>query len=335
MQFLKKKIKKKKLNELVVYWSPSVIWSKNNGEVKIDSSSYSGFVVDIFPEFYEITEKGISIKELFQHYSYVNSEDMEDFVVGLLSKRVLVDSLLTPKEVFGPQEKLFQNPYSEDTFLDPHEYKEFKKSKLNRQFENHTNENISLIELELPKSITERRSYRIFNEQKKISFPTFSLLFNALKQERKNGSISYNYASPGGLYPIDIFIYVKSNRIENVEAGLYYYNPIKNQLQAVSKSCVITKDNHYQINKDIFNSSAFSIFLVYDASVTMPKYKGMGYFYASIEVGIIVSLLTQVAELNGIGLCSVGEMDFEKISKYFKLNKNQVFLHSIEVGLKP
>lgn len=66
----------------------------------------------------------------------------------------------------------------------------------------------------------------------------------------------------------------------------------------------------------------------------MPKYGGMGYYYACIDTGIMVEVLTQVAEENDIGLCSIGDMNFSKIEKYFDLSKNQVLLHIVEVGLK-
>jgi hypothetical protein len=49
----------------------------------------------------------------------------------------------------------------------------------------------------------------------------------------------------------------------------------------------------------------------------------------------MISALTQAAELVDIGLCSIGEMSFRKIEKYFKLNERQVYLHTIEGGLKP
>ena len=323
--------KSKITDELIVYWAPSLNWSKDSYEVKIETYSYSGFVVNIFPEFYLLTQNGIKINELIRHFSGINSEDLNIFITDLINKRILVESVLSPKEIFHSQERLFQNPYKEEYLLDPNNYSRFKKSQLNRKFEKCIDEKITILDLELPAVITNRKTCRVFKNTK-ISFETFSKLLTAFKQKRSNEGIKYNYASAGGLYPIDMFLYVKENRVENVKAGLYYYNPVNNQLELVSKSCVITKDAHYHVNKTIFESSAFSLFLVYDASVTMPRYQGMGYFYACIEVGIMVGLLTQIAELNQIGLCSIGEMNFNKVEKYLKLNKNQVFLHAIELG---
>lgn len=60
----------------------------------------------------------------------------------------------------------------------------------------------------LPDSISKRRSYRNFEENKLISFDDFSTLLSVLKQNFKNGNYTYFYASSGGLYPLDIYIYM-------------------------------------------------------------------------------------------------------------------------------
>lgn len=73
------------------------------------------------------------------------------------------------------------------------------------------------------------------------------------------------------------------------------------------------------MNKDIFSHSAFSIYFIYDADVSMPKYGGMAYIYACIDTGIMVSLLTYIAEAEEVGSCSIGEMDYKKIKPLFPL----------------
>ena len=51
----------------------------------------------------------------------------------------------------------------------------------------------------------------------------------------------------------------------------------------------------------------------------MPKYGGMAYIYACIDTGIMVSLLTYIAEAEEVGSCSIGEMDYKKIKPLFPL----------------
>ncbi|WP_418027372.1 SagB/ThcOx family dehydrogenase [Paenibacillus sp. JJ1722] len=321
-------------DEADYFWSPSVRWCKTEDAVEIEHSVFSGIALELFPELYYITQKGIKLESLIEHYSHLNQEFLVDFIKHLINERILVSSILSPQELLYPHNYLVHNPHHEDTFIDPERYNRFKQKKLERTFSNVMEYDLPLEDVSFPEEIVNRRSFRNFDINRKLPFKTFSKLISVFKQTITDREIRYFYATDGGLYPIDIFIYVKDARIEKVKAGLYYYNPVRNMLQMVSSACVITQEAHYAQNQEIFSTSAFSVFMVYNSKVTMPKYGGMGYLYAAIDCGIMVQLLTQVAELEQVGLCSIGDMNFRKIKKYFKLNSSQVMLHSIEVGLK-
>lgn len=317
------------------FWAPGIEWLKNGDILTIDSSSYTGAMAGLFPEFYYRVQKGISLDELVQEFPAVNKELMEEFVKDLIGKSVLVYSILSPYEVFRPQTKLFINEYSEEIFFDPVQLEKYKKKQLSRVLAVTDGKKIKLDQQpEYPEFITGRRTHRIFDSLSKIDADTFSNLMSIFRQVTEGDKIRYYYACSGGLYPIDIYVYVKDGRVEGIEGGLYYYSPVDNSMILTSSSCVITDEAHVYTNKDIFKSSAFSIFFIYNAAVTMPKYGGIAYHYACIDTGIMVGALTTVAELNNIGLCSIGNMNFEKIKKYFRLSENQVLIHTIEGGLK-
>lgn len=317
------------------YWSPAVRWEIRADEVKIEIFSYKDFVVELFPRFYFLTQKGIGITELLGEFPRVDSRRLSRFVDDLIRKRILVNSILTPHEVFYSQGYLFQNDYSEKIVCDAVALEQFKKKQLQRNYAPQNSKSIDLKNEPLPEWLAKRRSYRTFNTEHKLSFKVFSRLFSVFKQIREGANIRYFYASAGGLYPIDIYVYVKENRVESVGKGLYYYSPVTNSLSLINENVTITKEAHYFTNQAIFEQSACSVFFVYNAEATMPKYGGMAYFYACVDSGIMVASLTAVAELHDIGLCSIGDMQFRKIEKYFQLNRNQVFLHAVEIGLKP
>lgn len=334
-QQVTKKMMKPFHEDCEYFWSPSVRWEQQDDEIRIELLSYSGTVLGLFPTFYYLTQKGIKIPDLISRFPQANPDQVADFVRDLIANRILVHTLLTPQEIYFPQEHLISHSYSSETFLDPDQYEAFRQEKLSRSLPQTTQTNVPLAESEFPEVITARRTWRQFEEKKKVPFDVFSSLISVFKQYRREDEIRYNYATAGGLYPIDLYVYIKDHRVENVKAGLYYYNPIENVLQMVSNTCVITEDAHYSMNKEIFQSSAFSIYLIYNADVTMPKYGGLGYFYAGIDSGIMVQLLTHVAEMHKAGICSIGDMNFRRIQKYFKLSPQQVLIHSIEVGLQP
>lgn len=318
------------------FWSPTVRWEQKENDVRIEVFSYKGYAAKLFPRFYFLTQKGVFLKDLIAEFPEVDPQRLLVFCKDLIRKRVLVNTILTAPEIFYPQGYLFQNKYSDDIKYDAKALNKFREKHLSRTCENCSSNKLKLSNpREYPAFISERRSYRDFDQESRVSFEQLSSLLSVLKQVRNGEHIKYYYASAGGLYPIDVYIYAKANRIENVDKGLYYYSPLDNSLSLVDNTVEIPDDAHYYTNQQIFRNSAFSIFLFYNAEVTMPKYDGMGYLYAFIDAGIMVGGLTLAAELCNLGLCSIGDMNFRKIEKYFELSKNQVFIHSIEGGVKP
>ena len=320
----------------VYSWSPIVMWKAGEGYVSIGDEVYNDKVyIDLLPELYFFTQEGASIDEIKEHFSHI--EDADRAIDTLIENKVLVDEIVKVEDLFGSQDKLYRHKYGTDLLLKKEAYSKFKIKQLNRN--RSFNEITTFIKLDeslgLPDYIENRRSVRSFCEEKKVPFNVFSMILSTFKQRiLQDGHKVYNYSSAGGLYPIDVYVYVKENRVDNVEKGLYYYDPINNKLILVENNNDITSDAHYFTNKDIFNGSAFSFYFVYNAGVTMPRYSGAGYLYSLIDTGIMVSTLTQVCQKVNIGLCSIGDMNFEKIRSYFKLGKNQVFLHTVECGIK-
>ncbi len=324
-------------SEHVYYWSPAVFWKRTENHVRIGEKVYSGAAQEVFPEFYFLTQDGVAVKALFKNFPAVKPEELSAFVEELVRERVLVDSILSPLELYGPQSRLFKHDYSEAILYDPEAFNEFKSKQLNRTFDFEKGEGIKLEGSgHMPAFIKDRRSYRQFEEKRKITYRDFADLMAVFRQtEDDEGTTWYYYASSDGLYPVDVYVYVKSHRVENVEGGLYYYNPVDHGLTPIYKQEVITEDAHFLKNKSIFRSSAFSIFMLYNAEASMPKNGALGYFMSGIDAGIMVDTLTHMGEILDIGICSIGNMDFNKVKPYFHLNKNQVFLHAVEVGLKP
>lgn len=325
------------LKNQIVFWSPSVRWEKrSNDDLQIEIYKFSNYYSGLFPEFYYFTQKGISIDLLVERFNDWDRQKLTRFISILLQKRILVTSILSLQEIFYPQTNLFSNEYKDYLNYNEVELEKFKNEKLSRGHKYKERKSIPINPRDsLPEFIIKRKSYRTFDNSRQIDWNTFSLLLSVFGQIKNKNGVRYYYASAGGLYPIDIFLYVKKNKIENLLQGIYYYYPINGSLIEVNCNCEIDKTVHYYTNQEIFDNSAFSIYLIYNANVTMPKYGGMGYLYSLIDTGIMVSTLTTVSELCNIGLCSIGDMNFEEIRKLFLLDQTQVFIHGIEIGWKP
>ncbi len=321
--------------ETLYYWAPNVNWRISKNELKIEIFKYGYFAATLFPDFYYETQRGATICSLMKRFPDKDQKKLVQLVNDFKKKQILISNVQEPKQVFYKQNLLFNNLYSEDIKLDNKKLEQFKNKQLNRSGDLEYGEKTLLnINEEIPDWLQSRRSCRSFIMDRPVSFLQFSAFMSIFKQYKEDDLTRYYYASAGGLYPIDIYIFIKENRVERLDKGLYYYNPVDNSVNLINRSACITKDSHYFTNHSIFESSAFSVYYFYNAEVTMPKYDGMGYFYGIIDSGIMVATATAIAEVNGMGVCSIGDMKFGRIKQYFNLNSNQVYLHSLEIGLK-
>ena len=271
--------------------------------------------------------------ELGEVESALNShQDIEKSVVSVLEdngQKQLVAYIVPKKDARKRENKeLITNPIDRLKFKLAHH----NINKVQSEVE------ISLREenkqAEIINKYVKRKSFRKFC-QDKIPFEKFCAFINTLMSEKFDGYPlpKYQYASAGSLYPVRVYIYVKEDKIEGINEGIYYYNPMSCKLIKVSsEEGRIVKEDYAEANKEIFASGAFSLYLVADMNSIMPMYGSWSKDFCLIEVGMICQLLEKAAFENNIGLCQIGGFDFKKVRKNFALADNEVYLHSLIGG---
>ncbi len=317
------------------FWAPHVHWRNENNHIIINDFQFRGKVVELFPDIYFHFQKGISLSEIYVIFKDFNSKILKMFLKDLIRNRVLVCNVSTPTELFETQNKFVYQEYDDEFFLYKENIESYKKKQLTRFMSKNTLQSIDLEECsDLPSLVQNRKSTRNFDTSKMMNFSKFSRLLNVFKQSPIQEGIKYFYPSAGGLYPVNIYLYIKDGRVENLEEGIYFYNPHSHSINLLNRVKLAEKKYHYFINHSAFNTSNFSIFFTLDCDVIMPKYKGAGYYYGILECGVMSATLANIAEYFDVGSCSIGEIDFDKIKDEFNLNSNEIYLHSVEVGLK-
>lgn len=275
----------------------------------------------------------ISLQDIISHISLrtmtelVSSLKLKD---NIKDDGDLINEIPEAHGIFDKYGKVYDkiHSYDKNIFVNNEELEKFKNKVKSRVVVNATNNiKIDLINNEWPNVYSKRHSVRNFDTKKVIPFKIFCGLLNILSQ--RNGR--YAYPSAGGLYPIDCYISVKENRVENVEKGTYYYSPLNNKLILVNRN-VLKSDAHYFTNKSIYNSSAFSLHMFFNINVSMPKYGGMAYYYGAVESGIISQLMTEQAEYLNLGSCIIGDSDVSKIKENIQVNDESKYLLSMEFG---
>lgn len=175
-----------------------------------------------------------------------------------------------------------------------------------------------------------RRSYREFRREP-ISFERFSEFFKSLRYLNADGKPKYQYASAGGIYPVQVYLHVKPGRIENVPGGTYYYHPVTHELVYLSDG-EISVNCHWPMNHEAFQSSAFSIFLIAEMAAVTPLYGKISRDFCLLEAGMMMQMLEVAGTKCEVGLCQVGSLDFDHLRPMFQLKESQVLLHSAVGG---
>ncbi|WP_437572918.1 amino acid adenylation domain-containing protein [Sorangium sp. So ce542] len=178
-----------------------------------------------------------------------------------------------------------------------------------------------------------RRSYRQFRDEP-VAFERLAGMLAQLAQVRLPGYPipKQAYASAGGLYPVQVYLYAKPGRIERVPGGTFYHHPERHELVPIEIGAHIDGSAHAGPNAQAFESSAFSVFLVADLGAIEPVYGALARDFCLMEAGIIAHLLESSAPDQSLGLCQMGGFDFAPVARLFKAGPRHEYLHGLVGG---
>jgi SagB-type dehydrogenase family enzyme len=318
------------------YWAPSKVWNINDrGKLIVNGEEYGEHLSGLFPRFYFLTGQGTTLGRLLTGFRGEDAISIRKFVNSLLEQRVLVYGIEDIFDLFSSQTPLF-SPYNQfaGALYSEAVNREIAEQALRRKIAQ-SDYIVSLEDVPLRNRYElERCSTRNFNLEQAVSFRQLSALLAILRERESEGKRKYCYSSGGGLYPIDFYLYVKKERVESLEEGLYAYIPYTNELHLINAAIPEIEDSHYFDNRNIFRQSAFSLYFVFNAAASMPKYGGLACMLALLDCGAAMHALNVRSLECGLGSCSIGEMNFARIARHFKLDVNQRYLHCMEFGLK-
>ncbi|HEC84258.1 MAG TPA: amino acid adenylation domain-containing protein, partial [Thioploca sp.] len=238
------------------------------------------------------------------------------------------------------QEEDYAPDETKDVILDPVERLEFKLKQPGLRQPLSEQTSIPLFQPEFDETLTqtylERQSYRQFVVEP-ISFQQLSLLLSSLLQMKVAGAPlpKYRYPSAGNLYPVQTYLSVKPNRVAGLEGGIYYYHPAEHRLVLLHAGDGIGENAYGEyggFNQRIFEPSAFSLFLIGQLNAITPLYGDWARDFCLLEAGYMSQLLMEMAPKHQIGLCPIGNLDFETNRALFCLEDSQILLHSFLGG---
>ncbi|HET8844124.1 MAG TPA: nitroreductase family protein, partial [Ktedonobacteraceae bacterium] len=179
-----------------------------------------------------------------------------------------------------------------------------------------------------------RLSYQQF-AQDSIPLHTMSAFLSCLRQMLVGEKSRYQYASAGGIYPVQVYLYIKPECVEHLVGGTYYYHPLTHELVLLKETSAIDETVHWPSNRQAVRSSAFSIFLLGKMNAIVPLYQTTARDFCLLEAGLMTQLLETSALRHSLGLCQIGTLNFEHIREHFLLDEDHQLLHSLVGGVIP
>ena len=170
-----------------------------------------------------------------------------------------------------------------------------------------------------------------FSDQK-VTFESLSGLLSTLRMKKIKGERKYLYPSSGGRNAVQTYIYIKKNRVENLEEGIYYYNPLEHKLYLVNSDAVIDEKAYHELNRKCYEKSAFTIFFIAQLKALKRIYIKLSNTLSMVDTGYMTQLLLSRQSDYKIGLCPSDGFDFERVKDLFKLDEDNRYVYSLIGG---
>lgn len=140
----------------------------------------------------------------------------------------------------------------------------------------------------------------------------------------------YRYPSPGGLYPMQVYAYVRQGRVEGLEEGYYYYQPETHSLCQLTPGAAAP--DYIATARSMAAKSALTLYLVADLDAIEPLYGRLGRDYCLIEAGCMSQLLMEEAPRHSLGTCPIGFAESDALRTHLRLGARHSVLLSLICG---
>lgn len=172
--------------------------------------------------------------------------------------------------------------------------------------------NLNLTNMNFFDVIRNRRSIRSFSGQPINQEELSTILFYSggvtgeyRQTEGKPQMNLYAYPSAGGLRPLHMYVFITN--VDNINSGIYYYNPIENSLKVIKYGFTSNDFEKITGSANLAHNSSFVIYILGTPYFTGYKYGDRGYRFMLLEAGHLTQnlYLTSTA-IGGAGAVASG-----------------------------
>jgi len=175
--------------------------------------------------------------------------------------------------------------------------------------------------------LEKRKSIRMYSN-KYISLDNLSyFLYHSARIKNifksKEGTLTERpYPSGGARYPLEI--YVANNRINGIQKGIHYYDPLKHQLILLNKNKNYQKKFNEFVIRVLYPTLKREPDVIFVITAvfarTMWKYDKLGLSLILSDLGCLYQTMYLIATEMNLAPCPVGKTDEELVKNWLNLN---------------
>jgi len=185
-------------------------------------------------------------------------------------------------------------------------------------------------EMSLEEAILNRRSRRDFEDSPLTLGEISQILWAA--QGITDGTGLRAAPSAGALYPLDIYLVIGKQGLEELEEGVYYYLPQSHSLQLTLAGDVRQTLAELSSGQMFIAEAPLSLLITAEYERTTKKYGERGMRYVHMEAGHVAQNVYLQAEALGLGTVTVGAFQDEEISQALDLPPTYRPLYVMPIG---
>jgi SagB-type dehydrogenase family enzyme len=124
--------------------------------------------------------------------------------------------------------------------------------------------------------------------------------------------------SAGGLFPLEIYFH--HNYVEGLDAGLYHYNPMQQEVSHLLRGDQSRRIQELLIQPELAINSSVLIFITAFFERNSFKYGERGYRFAHLEAGHVAQNINLTARGLGLGTVNIGGFLDGKTDEFLRLD---------------
>jgi SagB-type dehydrogenase family enzyme len=185
--------------------------------------------------------------------------------------------------------------------------------------------------MSVEEALARRRSRRVFKDYSLTIEQVSQLLWSAQGiTEERNGLRTA--PSAGALYPLDIYLVVGKDKVEDLKVGVYHYNPLQHSLTIILEEDRRREISQACLDKNQIENAPVSLIITAEFSRTTNKFGKKGINFVYMEAGHVAQNIYLQVESLGLATVSMGGIREKDISQALNLPEQYIPLYVMPVG---